>query len=89
LRLKSDLPFAIHFHLHPEITCRRGTVTGTAEIITPEGQVWFFSAEGAELNIEEGVYFADSSGPRRALQFVLREATFGDTTVSWKAEIRA
>jgi uncharacterized heparinase superfamily protein len=89
LRLKSDLPFAIHVHLHPEINCRRGTRPGTAEIITPEGQVWFFSAEGAELNIEEGVYFADSSGPRRALQFVLRGATFGDTTVSWKAEIRA
>jgi uncharacterized heparinase superfamily protein len=89
LRLKADLPYAIHFHLHPEITCRLGKVPGTAEIVTPEGQVWLFTAEGAKLTIEEGVYFADSSGPRRALQFVLRGATYGDSTVTWKAEIRA
>ncbi len=89
LRLKSDLPFAIHFHLHPEVTCRLAADSATAEIMTPEGQVWLFSANGAALSIEDSTYFADSSGPRRGLQFVLRGSTFGDTSVEWQASVRA
>lgn len=89
LRLKADLPFAIHFHLHPDVSCRLCAEPGMAEIVTPEGQVWLFLADGATLSIEESTYFADSSGPRRTLQFVLRAATFGDTAVSWEARIKA
>jgi uncharacterized heparinase superfamily protein len=89
LRLKTDLPFAVHFHLHPEIGCRLGDAPDTADIVTPEGQVWRFSVSGAALSIEEGTYFADSSGPRRALQFVLRGTTFGETEVAWQIETRA
>jgi uncharacterized heparinase superfamily protein len=89
LRLKTDLPFAVHFHLHPEIDCELGDTPGTADIVTPEGQVWRFSASGAALSIEESTYFADSSGPRRTLQFVLRGTTFGETDVAWQIETRA
>lgn len=89
LRLRSDLPFAIHFHLHMDVTCRLSGKPGEAEIVTPEGQVWLFSSQGADLSIEESTFFADSSGPRRALQFVLRGSTFGDTEVTWRVETRA
>jgi uncharacterized heparinase superfamily protein len=57
--------------------------------MTPDGQVWLFSSEGAALSIEESTYFADSSGPRRTLQFVLRGSTYGDTDVTWRVETRA
>lgn len=89
LRLEVDVPFAIHFHLHPDVTCRLGPASGSAVVMTPEGQIWEFTADGAPLSIEEGTFFADSSGPRRALQFVLRGATFGDDTVRWQMAIRA
>jgi uncharacterized heparinase superfamily protein len=89
LRLKADLPFAIHFQLHTDVTCRLGDQPGEAEIMTPDGQVWLFSSEGAALSIEESTYFADSSGPRRTLQFVLRGSTYGDTDVTWRVETRA
>lgn len=89
MRLKADLPFAVHFHLHPEITCRLSAEPGTAEIQTPDGVVWLFSCAGAALSIEESTYFADSSGPRRSLQFVLRGSTFGETTVRWAVSSRA
>lgn len=89
LRLKSDLPFAVHFHLHADVTCRLGNRPGEAEIMTSDGQVWLFSSDGAALSIEESTYFADSSGPRRTLQFVLRGSTFGDTEVNWRVETRA
>jgi uncharacterized heparinase superfamily protein len=82
LRLKRDLPFAIHFHLHPRVNCRRGDKVGTAFIEVGE-QRWRMAAEGARLVIEESMYFADATGPVRRLQIVLRGATFGETEVRW------
>lgn len=84
LRLKQDLPFAIHFHLHPECTCARTDVRNTCRIKLEDGQVWTFSAEGADLYIEDGLYFVDSAGPRANLQIVLRGATFGEAEVGWR-----
>lgn len=89
LRLNAGLPFAIHFHLHPDITCRLKSTPGAAELRTPDGQTWAFEAEGAALSIEESTFYADSSGPRRALQFVLRGSTFGETEVQWRLDMRA
>lgn len=82
LRLKRDLPFAIHFHLHPGVTCRRGETVGTA-FIEVGGQRWRMAAEGARLAIEESMYFADAAGPVRRLQIVLRGATYGESEVRW------
>ncbi len=82
LRLKRDIPFAIHFHLHPGVLCRRGDKVGTA-LIEAGDQRWRMAVEGARLGIEESMYFADSTGPARRLQIVLRGATFGETEVRW------
>ncbi len=82
LRLKRDIPFAIHFHLHPGVTCRRGEKVGTA-LIEAREQRWRMAAEGGRLVIEESMYFADATGPVRRLQIVLRGATYGETEVRW------
>jgi uncharacterized heparinase superfamily protein len=83
MRLKADLPFAIHFHLHPDATCRLVAQPNEAELKLANGECWRFKAEGAALAIEESTYFANSTGPRRALQIVLRAATFGESEVNW------
>ena len=83
LRLRNDLPFAIHFHLHPEVKCRLAKEPNEAELQLADGQSWRFKAKGAALKVEESAYFADSSGPRCALQIVLREVTFGESEVNW------
>lgn len=89
LRLKRDLPFSIHFHLHPECTCERDEGGSACRIRLQDGQMWRFTAEGAELSIEDGLYFVDSAGPRANLQIVLRGATFGETEVRWRAVAEA
>lgn len=86
VRLRTDLPFAIHFHLLPRVSCGQGAAPTEAVITLADGQRWRFSAQGAALAIEESAYFAESAGPRRALQIVLRGVTFGETEVSWVAE---
>ncbi len=83
LRLKQDLPFSIHFHLHPEVQC---TEAGrqSATIVLGDGAAWRVTVEGASLSVEESIHFADSSGPRQSQQLVLRGATAGETEVRWR-----
>jgi uncharacterized heparinase superfamily protein len=85
VRFKSDLPFAIHFHLHPEVSCSLRAQAGEAELSLP-GELWRFTAKGAALTVEESTFFANSAGSRPAMQIVLRGATFGDSEINWAVE---
>jgi uncharacterized heparinase superfamily protein len=85
VRLRTDLPFAIHFHLVPSARCGLGSALNEAIIALADGQRWRFTAQGATLSIEDGAYFAESAGPRPAQQIVLRGATFGEAEVNWVA----
>ncbi|MBS0238787.1 MAG: heparinase II/III family protein [Proteobacteria bacterium] len=84
LRLKQDLPYAIHFHLHPDCVCRLAG-KGACRITLRDGETWLFTVAGdtAQLSIEESLFFVDSAGPRPSLQIVLRGTTFGQTEVGW------
>ena len=85
LRLARDVPFAIHFHLGPQLPCdQKGE--GVAELRLRDGQTWRFTATGAQLSVEPSVHYADLAGPSRALQIVLRGATWGETAVHWRFE---
>jgi len=86
VRLRTDLPFAIHFHLYPDVTCWLSDEPSTVGIRMADGEFWRFTAEGAAVSIEDSAYFANSTGPRRALQIVLRAATFGESEVNWVIE---
>lgn len=78
------LPFAVHFHLHPDVACRRVlSAADTVEIEPGRGAVWRFTGEGARLSLEESVHYADSAGPRRSLQIVLRGSAEGQTRIAW------
>ncbi len=85
---EKELPFAIHFHLAPDVSCRRGETPGTAMVTLRNGEAWTVTVEGATLSIEESTYFADSAGPRPSLQLTARGTTRGATEVRWVAEAR-
>jgi uncharacterized heparinase superfamily protein len=82
LRLKHDLPYAIHFHLHPDCRCTLDDAS-TCRVKLPDGRDWIFNAKNASLSIEESTFYVDSAGPRPSLQIVLRGTTFGETEVQW------
>jgi uncharacterized heparinase superfamily protein len=86
VRLRKDIPFSIHFHLHPDVKCSGGDLPGTFNIGLGDGQTWRFTVQGAGAALEESTYFADSAGPVRSLQIVARGATFGETEVNWTME---
>ncbi len=86
VRLKRDLPFALRFHLHPEVEAQTDEKTGKIELFLPDGSVWWFIAPADMLTLEDSIYFADSAGPCRSTQIVIRGATFGETEINWALE---
>jgi len=72
---------AIRFHLHPGIAVR-GVAEGL-ELASALGEIWVFRAEGAEIAIEESVYFSGLTGPRRTDQIVLHLRVSDDVEVRW------
>ena len=93
LRLAKDDPFAVHFHLHPDVDCEFERAVGGEDgepnglILTlANGERWKFGSPDALLFIEDSVHFAEAAGPRDSLQIVLRGASFGDSAVDWCLE---
>ncbi len=78
--------FAVRFHLHPRIAANLSRNTNAVTLTTPLGQVWRFTAEGAEIDVEESIFFADPICLRRSLQIVLKGPCSKATSVHWKFE---
>lgn len=88
-RLHRDVPFAIHFHLHPSTTVEHRKNDGEEPVLVlrlRNGQAWLFRANGASAGLEESIFLTGSSGPRPSVQIVLRGATDGATLVHWTFE---
>jgi uncharacterized heparinase superfamily protein len=85
LRLAWDVPFAIHFHLHPRVGARQ-TADGRLELLLPGGDRWQFQAAGAAVSIEESTHYADLRGALQAQQVVLRGLCYGAAEVHWTVE---
>ena len=84
VRFARDMPFAIHFHLDNEVSCRHADDPAVAILDLPNGSTMKFQVRGAALSIEEGINFCDTAGPTRSSQIVLRGASFGETKVGWE-----
>jgi uncharacterized heparinase superfamily protein len=84
--LSAQARFAIRFHLHPRVTANLSRNTNAVTLTTPGGQVWRFLTEGAELDVEESIFFADPICLRRSLQIVLKGPCSKATSVHWKFE---
>lgn len=86
VRLKEDVPLAVHFHLAPSVVCRHGETTRTVLLVLPSGVVLRFTSAVLPVLVEESVHYADSSGPAASLQLVLRDLTSGSADIRWTLE---
>ena len=59
--------FAVRFHLHPTVKATRLTDGHGAMLMTPNKEVWTFSAREDRVELEDSVYLAGSEGPRRTI----------------------
>lgn len=86
VRFARDLPYAIHFHLDPDVSCRHDNDPAVAILHLQNGDIWLFKVQGTTLSIEDSINFADWSGATKSTQIVLRGASFGETRVNWALE---
>src|SRR5262249_43728127 len=86
VRFSWDVPFSIHFHLHPRADARVAPSAEAADLVLEDGETWRLTAAGATLSIEDGLYFADAAGTRGSRQLVLRAQCYGASEVSWTIE---
>jgi uncharacterized heparinase superfamily protein len=74
---------AIRFHLHPDVDLLWDEA-GRLVVSTREAEAWVFSCDGLQPTVEESIFFAGISGPRRNLQIVLGFSLSETAAVSWR-----
>lgn len=83
-----DVPFAVHFHLHPSVSVEPSSegMTGRAACIMlrlSDGTSCRFEISGAATSIEESTFLATNSGPVPTLRIVARGIATGAASLEW------
>lgn len=79
---KSGVPFAVRFHLHPDIEAEVLPERNEIMLYAKSGTSWRFSSTGHPLSIEESIYAGSGETPRPCLQIVLSGQTIGSMTAA-------
>ena len=75
--------FTIRFHLHPSVKASADRRGAAIILLLPSKVAWQFSARGGIMTLEESIYLAASSGPRRSQQIVIRGLAGKPVRVNW------
>jgi uncharacterized heparinase superfamily protein len=75
--------FAVRFHLHPAIRANRLSDGRSVMLMTPNKEVWIFTAPQDRVELEDSVYLASPDGPRRTLQMVIHGNARRTPRVAW------
>ncbi len=78
--------FAVRFHLHPAVKPTRLTDGHGVMLMTPNKEVWTFSAHEDRAELEDSVYLAGSEGPRRTSQIVIHGHARSAARVQWSLQ---
>jgi uncharacterized heparinase superfamily protein len=75
--------FAVRFHLHPSVKATRLTDGRGVMLVTPNKDVWTFTAHGERVELEDSVYLAGTDGARRTVQLVIHGQALQTPRVTW------
>jgi uncharacterized heparinase superfamily protein len=83
-RRKRAAPFAIRFHLAPEVEVTLTADSLGALLRIEGGALWQFRCKGAELTVEESLWVDAAGRPRQTQQLVVSgDSPPGGASVSW------
>jgi uncharacterized heparinase superfamily protein len=77
------LPFALRFHIHPNVRLKRVREGRAVLCILPNGRRWLFETSTGQAHIEESVFFAAPDGPRSCGQIAVHGETSPTAAVEW------
>jgi uncharacterized heparinase superfamily protein len=76
-------PFAIRFHVHPNVRLKRVREGRAVLCLFPSGKRWLFETQSAPAEIEESIFFAAPDGPKACAQIAVHGMTGTDVEVAW------
>jgi uncharacterized heparinase superfamily protein len=76
-------PFALRFHIHPNVRLKRVREGRSALCILPNGNRWLFETSAGQVEIEESIFFAAPDGPRCCAQIAVHGETGTEAVVEW------
>lgn len=77
-------PFAIRFHLHPNVRSSLLSNHSAALLQLASGSGWRFRSTGGSIALEDTIYLGKRAEPRRSQQIILRGETGGEpVTIKW------
>lgn len=78
------LPFAIRFHLHPNVSVTSAQGGKSLYLGLAGGEVWQFRSRGAAISVEDSIYFGEGGKASATKQIVLSGETEGaETAILW------
>jgi uncharacterized heparinase superfamily protein len=78
-----DVPYALRFHLHPQVKPALQADSTSVVLELPSGQIWLFEASGIALALEESILFASPDALRRTSQIVVATTLSAHASVAW------
>jgi uncharacterized heparinase superfamily protein len=76
-------PFALRFHIHPNLRLKRVREGRSALCILPNGSRWRFETSTGQADIKESIFFAAPDGPRGCAQIAVFGETGRDAVIEW------
>lgn len=80
---RGDHVATIRFHLHPAIWTMQEDAD-TIFMTAPDNESWLFTATGLAPRLEDGIYFAASTGARQARQIVIEADIAEHAEIGWQ-----
>ncbi len=82
---RSGIPFALRFHLHPDIKASLVKSGEEVWLSSKSGVSWSFKVKGGKVGLEESVYLNENSIPQRSQQIVFEDVSAGaNTVIGWE-----
>ncbi len=82
-RNRSDPTYAARFHLHPDVEVSRMSGEDAVLLTLPSREVWVFTADGIDIEIEESVFLSEPNGAMRTSQIVLNGNVSEKPDIAW------
>jgi uncharacterized heparinase superfamily protein len=76
-------PFAVRFHIHPNVRLKRVRDGRAILCVLASGKRWLFETEAGTAEIEESIFFAAPNGPRPCAQIAVHGHTGADVEIAW------
>jgi uncharacterized heparinase superfamily protein len=78
------VPFALRFHLHPNVRATLESPEGAVRLDLPSGVSWRFEVAGQRPVLEESVFYAAADGAGRTQQIVIEAQSSVTREIAWR-----